>query len=146
MKRWPCCTTLHAARRSSGTHAAGSWLCQVSGCAAPYALYSLRVFPCARLCKSACAALHALVCTCVFASTRLCLSLMRSHQPPGCLELGYTDFRQIRSDPDLDLLRQDPRFEVRRESALCALNSAVARPPTHCLARTEFPLYCCCWL
>jgi hypothetical protein len=31
----------------------------------------------------------------------------------GCLEAGYTDYRQIRSDPDLEFLRADARFEVR---------------------------------
>lgn len=29
----------------------------------------------------------------------------------GCLELGYDDFRQLRSDPDLAPLREDERFE-----------------------------------
>eukprot|EP00775_Hariotina_reticulata_P007503 gene7503-7713_t len=29
----------------------------------------------------------------------------------GCLETGYTDFIQVRSDPDLEYLRTDPRFE-----------------------------------
>ncbi|GLC45823.1 hypothetical protein PLESTB_001151700 [Pleodorina starrii] len=29
----------------------------------------------------------------------------------GCLELGYDDFAQLRSDPDLEPLRQDERFE-----------------------------------
>eukprot|EP00879_Flechtneria_rotunda_P005773 GHRR01006074.1.p1 GENE.GHRR01006074.1~~GHRR01006074.1.p1 ORF type:complete len:220 (+),score=31.96 GHRR01006074.1:184-843(+) len=29
----------------------------------------------------------------------------------GCLETGYTDFYQIRTDPDLEFLRQDSRFE-----------------------------------
>lgn len=29
----------------------------------------------------------------------------------GCIELGYTDWNQIRADPDLEFLRQDPRFE-----------------------------------
>ena len=31
---------------------------------------------------------------------------------PGCLELGYDDFAQLRSDPDLAPLRADERFEV----------------------------------
>lgn len=30
----------------------------------------------------------------------------------GCLELGYTDFAQLRGDPDLANLRSDERFEV----------------------------------
>lgn len=28
----------------------------------------------------------------------------------ACLEAGYADFDQIVADPDLELLRQDPRF------------------------------------
>lgn len=32
------------------------------------------------------------------------------------MEVGYTDFGQIRTDPDLEFLRQDPRFEVRAAS------------------------------
>lgn len=31
---------------------------------------------------------------------------------PGCIELGYADWNQIRTDPDLEFLRQDSRFEV----------------------------------
>jgi hypothetical protein len=30
----------------------------------------------------------------------------------GCLEAGYADFDQIRSDPDLASLKADDRFEV----------------------------------
>jgi len=29
----------------------------------------------------------------------------------GCLEAGYEDFKQCRSDPDLAALRADDRFE-----------------------------------
>ncbi|KAK9808672.1 hypothetical protein WJX72_001735 [[Myrmecia] bisecta] len=29
----------------------------------------------------------------------------------GCLELGYTDGAQLRSDPDLEFLRTDEKFE-----------------------------------
>eukprot|EP00882_Tetradesmus_deserticola_P012912 GHRQ01013687.1.p1 GENE.GHRQ01013687.1~~GHRQ01013687.1.p1 ORF type:complete len:179 (+),score=59.63 GHRQ01013687.1:579-1115(+) len=29
----------------------------------------------------------------------------------GCMELGYTDYGQVRTDPDLEFLRKDPRFE-----------------------------------
>lgn len=31
----------------------------------------------------------------------------------GCMEAGYTDFGQVRTDPDLTFLRADSRFEVR---------------------------------
>ncbi|KAI8476554.1 MAG: hypothetical protein J3K34DRAFT_455671 [Monoraphidium minutum] len=36
----------------------------------------------------------------------------RTSKPPptACLEAGYADFDQILADPDLELLRQDPRF------------------------------------
>lgn len=30
----------------------------------------------------------------------------------GCLELGYSDFSQLRADPDLAELRKDERFEM----------------------------------
>jgi hypothetical protein len=29
------------------------------------------------------------------------------------MEAGYADFDQILTDPDLELIRQDPRFSVR---------------------------------
>lgn len=29
----------------------------------------------------------------------------------GCLESGYTDLAQLRTDPDLENLRKDERFE-----------------------------------
>lgn len=38
----------------------------------------------------------------------------------GCMEAGYADFGQIRTDPDLAVLRSDERFEVR----LCCENDA----------------------
>jgi hypothetical protein len=38
------------------------------------------------------------------------------------MELGYTDFGQIRTDPDLEFLRKDPRFEVSRDNSGAALS------------------------
>jgi hypothetical protein len=38
------------------------------------------------------------------------------------MEAGYTDFAQVRTDPDLEFLRADARFEVRDKTVqlLCA--------------------------
>jgi hypothetical protein len=50
-----------------------------------------------------------------------CFAPSPTHSPPppplspsACLEAGYADFNQIQIDPDLELLRQDPRFTVRQ--------------------------------
>lgn len=45
----------------------------------------------------------------------------------GCMEVGYTDFAQIRTDPDLEFLRQDPRFEV--SSTTCGVD----QPAMQCM-------------
>lgn len=41
----------------------------------------------------------------------------------GCMEAGYSDFGQVRSDPDLEFLRADSRFEVR-----CGLTAFALMP------------------
>jgi hypothetical protein len=41
------------------------------------------------------------------------------------MELGYTDFGQIRTDPDLEFLRKDSRFEVNTKAAIILLSDWV---------------------
>lgn len=47
--------------------------------------------------------------------------------PAGCMEAGYMDFQQVRTDPDLDFLRADSRFEVRTLASLQVQSWALCR-------------------
>lgn len=43
------------------------------------------------------------------------------------------DFGQVRTDPDLDFLRADSRFEVRTGWKVCTLCSADLLSDSHCM-------------
>lgn len=51
-------------------------------------------------------------CTACAACTATKMHRADARARPGCIELGYSDYAQIRADPDLAFLRSDPRFEV----------------------------------